>query len=83
MNISLKLGVTSDPKPEPGACTPLQVERSSCAITFVIAERLVRLDQPLGSLRAIVLAFYRDTPYLCGYRVTAERIGLAANSALD
>jgi hypothetical protein len=76
-----KLGVTSDP--EPIACVPRQVERSSCAITFMIAERLVGLDQPLWSFGAIVLAFYRDTTYVCGHRVTAERIGLAANSALD
>jgi hypothetical protein len=76
-----KLGVTSDP--EPIACVPPQVERSSCAITFMIAERLVGLDQPLWSFGAIVLAFYPDTTYVCVYRVTAERIGLAANSALD
>jgi hypothetical protein len=56
-----KLGVTSDP--EPIACVPRQVERSSCAITFMIAERLVGLDQPLWSFGAIVLAFYRDTTY--------------------
>jgi len=64
INISLKLDVTSDPKPESIGCVPQQVARLSCAITFMIAERLVGLDQTLGLFRAIVLAFYRDTTYV-------------------
>jgi hypothetical protein len=53
-----------NPKPERIACVPQHVARSSCAITFMITERLAALDRPLGLFQAIVLAFYRDTTYV-------------------
>jgi hypothetical protein len=49
---------------------------------FTIAERLAALDQPWNPSGRLTLRFIA-TPPMCGHRVTAERIGLAANSAPD
>jgi hypothetical protein len=53
-------------------------------VTFrSFGERLAALLSKKAAFQAIVLAFYRDNNYVWCYRVTAERIGLAANSAPD
>jgi hypothetical protein len=53
---------------------------------FVFGRFGKQLTAPLAKILAfqvIILAFWRDNTYVLAHRVTAERIGLAANSVPD
>ena len=62
MNISPKLDVTSDAKPEPIACVPRQVEAIVVRNHFTIAERLAALDQPWDPSERLSLRFIATPP---------------------
>jgi hypothetical protein len=58
--------------------------RTTRRVTFrSFAQQLAVLLSAKAAFQAIILAFYRNNTYVCRDRVTAERIGLAANSAPD
>jgi len=66
-------------------CSPhrRQADRAGRRTFCAFGKQLATLFAKILAIQAIILAFLRDNTYVLAYRVTAERIGLAANSVPD
>jgi hypothetical protein len=60
-----------------------QADRAGRQTFCGFGKQLTALLAKILAFQAIILAFLRDNTYVLAHRVTAERIGLAANSVPD
>jgi hypothetical protein len=60
-----------------------QADRAGRQTFCAFGKQLAALLAKILAFQAIILAFLRDNTYVLAHRVTAERIGLAANSVPD